>query len=77
MSGKKSMKVTSTVPTVENVVRSMVSAGRVLVNMVRDAKANEGKSMARSGVRRRDLRRGDSKRGGRMSLTGGEKSIVR
>jgi hypothetical protein len=72
MSVKKSMKATSTVPTAQNVPRDMASGERVLQNMVRGAKANEGKSMAMSGARR-----GDSRRGGRMNLTRGEMSIVR
>ena len=76
MSVKKSMS-TGTVPPAKNVPRIMASGGRGSVGMVRGAKANEGKSMVMSGARRRDSRRENSRRGGRMSLTKGEMSIVR
>jgi hypothetical protein len=72
MSVKKNMKVTGAVPPAKNVAKGMASGGRFLVKMVREAKVNEGKSMAMSGARRGDLRRG-----GRMSLKRGEMIIAK
>ena len=61
------MRATSTAPTAQNVPRDMASGGRVLQNMKRREKTNEGKSLSMSGARR----------GGRRNLTRGEMSILR